>query len=137
MTGRTIQSRDGTIRTDEETSTAMAENNSLTSSSAMCQTTSARPRRALCHGQSVATVMDLPSSRELELEALLRKKDSQLAELTVCSLDWHLISCSLITLSWRCVRRTRSTPSASISRPSLIPLLPSPRLYRPHSYLCS
>jgi len=53
----------------------------------VCQTTSARPRRAycaLCHGQSVATVMDLPSSRELELEALLRKKDSQLAELAVC-----------------------------------------------------
>ncbi len=29
--------------------------------------------------------MDLPSSRELELEALLRRKDSQLAELTVSS----------------------------------------------------
>jgi hypothetical protein len=29
--------------------------------------------------------MDLPSSRELELEALLRKKDSQLAELAVRS----------------------------------------------------
>lgn len=36
---------------------------------------------ALCY---FATAMDLPSSRELELEALLHKKDSQLAELTVC-----------------------------------------------------
>jgi hypothetical protein len=35
--------------------------------------------------------MDLPSSRELELEALLRKKDSQLADLTVCSLVLRLI----------------------------------------------
>jgi len=43
-------------------------------------------RRACCalrHGQSVSTVMDLPSSRELELEALLRHKETQLAELTV------------------------------------------------------
>ena len=87
--------------------------------------------------RSFATIMDLPSSRELELEALLRKKDSQLADLTVCSLVWRLISCSLITLSWRCVRRTRSTPSASISRLSLIPLLPSPCLCHPHSYPCS
>ena len=53
------------------------------------------PRRAclrpLCHGQSVSTVMDLPSSRELELEALLRNKDSQLAELTVRTLVHHSI----------------------------------------------
>jgi len=49
--------------------------------------------------RSFATIMDLPSSRELELEALLRKKDSQLADLTVCSLVWRLLSCSLITLS--------------------------------------
>jgi len=30
--------------------------------------------------------MDLPSTRELELETLLREKDAQLAEVTVCSL---------------------------------------------------
>jgi hypothetical protein len=35
--------------------------------------------------------MDLPSSRELELEALLRSKDSQLAELTVRTLDRHFM----------------------------------------------
>jgi hypothetical protein len=39
--------------------------------------------------------MDLPSSRELELEALLRNKDSQLAELTVRTLVRHFISYSL------------------------------------------
>lgn len=39
--------------------------------------------------------MDLPSSRELELEALLRNKDSQLAELTVRTLVPHFISYSL------------------------------------------
>ena len=38
---------------------------------------------------SVSLVMDLPSSRELELEALLRNKDSQLAELTVRTLVLH------------------------------------------------
>jgi len=55
------------------------------------------PRRAcFCpHGQPVSTVMDLPSSRELELEALLRSKDSQLAELTVRTLVRHFISYSL------------------------------------------
>jgi len=30
--------------------------------------------------------MDLPSTRELELETLLREKDAQLAEVTVCFL---------------------------------------------------
>ena len=53
------------------------------------ETAAARRGRAccaLCHGQLVA-VMDLPSSRELELEALLRKKDTQLADLTVCLLS--------------------------------------------------
>jgi hypothetical protein len=43
--------------------------------------------------------MDLPSSRELELEALLRKKDSQLAELAVCSISLAFIWRSLISLS--------------------------------------
>jgi hypothetical protein len=36
--------------------------------------------------------MDLPSSRELELEALLRNKDSQLAELTVRTLVRHFMT---------------------------------------------
>jgi hypothetical protein len=36
--------------------------------------------------------MDLPSSRELELEALLRNKETQLAELTVRPLLRHFIS---------------------------------------------
>jgi hypothetical protein len=55
------------------------------------------PRRAcFCPDcQPVSTVMDLPSSRELELEALLRNKDSQLAELTVRTLVRHFISFSL------------------------------------------
>jgi hypothetical protein len=39
--------------------------------------------------------MDLPSSRELELEALLRNKDSQLAELTVRALARHFVPYSL------------------------------------------
>ncbi len=39
--------------------------------------------------------MDLPLSRELELEALLRNKDHQLAELTVRPLVRHFVSCSL------------------------------------------
>ncbi len=39
--------------------------------------------------------MDLPSSRELDLEALLRNKDSQLAELTVRPLVRYSISYSL------------------------------------------
>jgi hypothetical protein len=33
--------------------------------------------------------MDIPSTRELELEVLLREKDAQLAEMTVCALFDH------------------------------------------------
>jgi hypothetical protein len=42
--------------------------------------------------------MDLPSSRELELEALLRNKETQLAELAVRSLVYHFLSYSLRVL---------------------------------------
>jgi len=58
--------------------------------------------------------MDLPSSRELELEALLRKKDSQLAELTVCPLILPLIPYLLITVPWRCAGRGQRPPPVSL-----------------------
>ena len=114
-------------RRKEDNCGAAAGNSSLTSSGGV-------PRRACFrpYGQPVSTVMDLPSSRELELEALLRSKDSQLAELTVRILVGHFISYSLGVTP-----RTRSTPSASISRLSQIPHLPSLCLCRPHLYLCS
>lgn len=50
---------------------------------------------------STVIVMDLPSSRELELEALLRSKDSQLAELTVRILVRHFVSYSLGVITGR------------------------------------
>jgi hypothetical protein len=91
-----------------------------------------RAHCALCHGQSVATVMDLPSSRELELEALLRKKDSQLADLTVCPLVWHPF---VFTNNPSVVdRRMRSTPSGSTSPLNPTPLSPSLCLCPPLSY---
>jgi hypothetical protein len=73
--------------------------------------------------------MDLPSSRELELEALLRKKDSQLAELAVCSIVWRFICCSLISLLMGCaqdevntLRQYLSTqPNPSLTEPLSLP----------------
>jgi hypothetical protein len=63
----------------------------ITSSGAVCQSLNQDAPVAPCHGQSFTTVMDLPSSRELELEALLRNKETQLAELTVRPLLRHFI----------------------------------------------
>ena len=54
--------------------------------------------------------MDLPSSRELELEALLRRKDSQLAELTVRFP--HSILC-LFSNTFRCTGRGQHPPTIS------------------------
>jgi hypothetical protein len=72
--------------------------------------------------------MDLPSSRELELEALLRKKDSQLADLTVCPFVWCFTLCPLIT-SYGCaqdevntLRQYLSTqPNPSLTEPLSLP----------------
>jgi WTAP/Mum2p family len=72
--------------------------------------------------------MDLPSSRELDLEALLRKKDSQLAELTVCLLVQHCFSCLLNSPLGPCqdevntLRQYLSTqPNASLTEPLSLP----------------
>jgi WTAP/Mum2p family len=72
--------------------------------------------------------MDLPSSRELDLEALLRKKDSQLAELTVGPLVQHCFSCLLNSPLGKCqdevntLRQYLSTqPNASLTEPLSLP----------------
>ena len=69
--------------------------------------------------------MDLPSSRELELEALLRNKDSQLAELTVRTLVCHLISFSPGVIPQDEVNTLRqylsTQPNPSLTEPLSLP----------------
>jgi hypothetical protein len=77
--------------------------------------------------------MDLPSSRELELEALLRRKDSQLAELTVRFP--HSIPCPFIN-TFRRIGRGQHPPTIpfhsaqSLSHGALVvsacPYIPTP-----------
>ena len=78
--------------------------------------------------------MDLPSSRELELEALLRKKESQLAELTVRFLTQYYLLCVLNSAPGA-IARMKSTPYANISRPNPMSHSQSRYLCRPPSYL--
>lgn len=79
--------------------------------------------------------MDFPTTRELELEVLLREKDAQLAEVTV-SIRTHNLATHRPHFIFRNSSRTTTAPCSSTSRSSPAHRRATPSLYRPRSSPC-